>query len=469
MTIHHLLRILAARRWWIIGSLLVFVGIAALVVTVIPKRYVATASVVVNGHGADPLMLGGSSQTQASGISMATQAEIIKRPRVAKRVVQELHMDTDANLKAAWEKADRPGDFDAWLGGIVTSGVSTVNNPDSNVIDILYTSTDPVYAAKLAYAFASAYLDTTLELRTDPARQFVAFFDQRLVELRDRVGKAQGRLSAFEKEHGLVNAGGRLDIENARLTEYSSQLASAQGQVADSASRLHGTSGNASTSPEIMSNPLVQQLKSQLSSQQVKVQEMSLRLGPNHPAYRQAQGELAAIRARLNAEIGQVTSSVGSAQRVSADRLAEIQAAFDKQRQRVLSLQQDRDQADVMQKEVENAQRAYDLVMQRQTQTTLESQAQQTDVSLLDRATVPSGASFPNVRLTLLMSVLVGTLVGVILAIGREFFNPVIRSSEDLLVYTGLPVLAVVPSARLARIPRLALPGSQRPSGLLAP
>ena len=461
MTLQHLLRILAARKWWIACSIACFVIVATVVLLFIPKRYVATASVVLNGHG-DPLVLT-SSQSTGSGISMATQAEIVRRPRVAKRVVHDLKMDIDPKLKQSWIDSGSPGDFDAWLGQIVTSGVSTLTAPDSSVIDILYTSADPVYAAKMANAFTNAYLATTLELRTDPARQYVAFFDQRLVELRDRVQAAQLRLSAFEKGSGLVNGGGRLDVENARLAEFSSQLAGAQAQLADATSRQTGTVGNTSASPEIMGNPLIQSLKSQLSSQEVKVKEMSLRLGPNHPAYRQALGELAEIRARLNAETSQVTSSVGAARRVSVDRVAEIQSALDAQRQRVLSLQGQRDQADVLQKEVENAQRAYDLVMQRQTQTTLESQAQQTDVSLLDRASTPASAAYPNTRLTLLFALIVGALVGTVLALGREFFNPVIRGSEDLLIYTGLPVLAVIPSARLQRLPGMGRRGS--PSG----
>ena len=465
MTFQHLLRILLARKWWIVGSIAAFLLAAVVAILIIPKRYVATASVVVNGRS-DPLLLT-SSQGQGNGISMASQAEIVKRPRVANRVVRDLHMDTDPKWKAAWQEAERPGEFDAWLAGVVTSGVSTVNGSDSNVIDILYTSTDPAYAAKLANAFAAAYLATTLELRTDPARQYVAFFDERLVELRDRVAKSQAKLSAFERQSGLVNIGGRMDVENARLAEFSSQLASAKAQLADAASRQRGTRGNTSVSPEIMQNPVIQSLKGQLSSQQIKVKEMSLRLGPNHPLYRQAIGELGEIRARLNAEIGAVSSSVGAAQTVSSDRLAAIQASFDEQRQRVLSLQGERDQADVLQKEVENAQRAYDLVMQRQTQTTLESQAQQTDVSLLDRASVPSRPASPNVKLTVLLALLAGALIGMILALAREFFNPVIRSSEDLLSYTGLPVLAIVPSARLARIPRLGLPGTSRATGLL--
>jgi succinoglycan biosynthesis transport protein ExoP len=467
MTIHHLLRILFARKWWIFGSILIVLGVAVIVLQLTPKRYVATASVVVNTRGSDPLMLT-SSQSQNSSNALATQLEIIKRPRIARRVVADLGFEKDPKYKEAWVEAGSPGDYDAWLAQLAASGLSTVNGSDSNVIDLQYASADPQYAARMANAFAAAYLSTTLDLRTDPARQYVTFFDQRLAELRTRVEQAQGKLSSFEKESGIVNAGGKLDVENARLAEFSSQLATAKSQQADSSSRQHGTQGNASTSPEVMQNPLIQSLKGQLSSQEVKVHEMSLRLGPNHPVFRQAQGELNEIRARLNAEIGQVSSSVSKAQSVSSDRLAETQAAFDAQRQRVLSMQEQRDKADVLQKEVENAQRAYDLVMTRQTQTTLESQAQQTDATLLDKASTPASAAFPNVRLTLMAALVAGALLGIVLALGREFFSPLIRSSEDLLTYTGLPVLAVVPSARLARIPRMSLTGPRRVAGLLS-
>jgi chain length determinant protein EpsF len=466
MTIHHLLRILLARKWWIVGSVFVVVGVAVIALQVMSKRYIATASVVVNSRG-DPISLA-PTQSSTSSNALATQLEILKRPRVARRVVSDLGLDKDPSYKQAWTEGGSPGDFDAWLAQMAASGLSTANGSDSNVIDIQYTSSDPKYAARMANAFATAYLSTTLDLRTDPARQYVSFFDQRLAELRLRVEQAQGKLSSFEKESGIVNAGGKLDVENSRLAEFSSQLAAAKAQQADSSSRQRGTKGNAAVSPEIMQNPLIQSLKGQLAQQEVKVHEMSLRLGPNHPVFRQAQGELNEIRARLNAEIGAVTSSVNTAQNVSSDRVAQTQAAFDTQRQRVLSMQEQRDKAEVLQREVDNAQRAYELVMQRQTQTTLESQAQQTDVSLLDKASTPASSAFPNVRLTLMLSLLAGGLLGVVLALGREFFSPLIRSSEDLLTYTGLPVLAVVPSARLARIPRMALSGPRRVAGLLS-
>ncbi len=456
MTFNQLLRILWARKSWIAATVALFGVLASIALVLVPKKYTATASIVVNSRSDDPLRA-----SQSVAPTLATQIDIIKRPRVARRVVSDLQLDADPAAREAWQQATGgAGDFPMWLAGGLLGGVSVAPaTSDSSVIDVQYTSKDPVYSAKMANAFAAAFVATTIEMRTTPARQYVTFFDERLAELRKRLEDAQAKLSGFEQRTGLVNAAGKSDVENARLNELSTQLAMAQGQLADASSRQGGLRGNASASPEVMQNPVIQQLKGQLASQQVKVKELSLRLGPNHPEFIRARAEQGELQARLNAETGQVAASLGTAGRVSAQRVAELRSALDTQRERVLALGQQRNQADVLEKDVESARRAYDAVLQRQSQTMLESQAQQGDVSLLDRATTPARYSWPNTPLVLAAALAAGALLGALLALGKEYFSPLVRSTQDLVYYTGLPVLAVIPSGRLPGPRRWALPG----------
>ena len=444
MTPLQLLRILGAHKRWIAACVVGALALSALALLVIPKKYRASASVVVNGRAADPLY---TAQAQQGGPSIATQIDIIKRPRIARQVVKDLGIDKDASARTQWQESGTTDDFETWLAQGIGGGLFVAPTAESNVIEIQYVSRDAKDAARFANAFAKAYVATSLELRTNPARQFVTFFDERLAELRKQVEASQARLSAFEKQTGLINAPDKSDMENARLAELSSQLALAQSSQADAISRQRGLKGNASASPEIMQNPVIQQLKTNVSSQQVKVRELSLRLGPNHPQLQRAQGELNEMQARLNAEIGQVATSVGTSERVSSAKVAELRQAIDTQRNRVLSLQGQRDQADVLQKEVANAQRAYDTVMQRQSQTMLESQAQTGDVSILDSAYPPNRATSPNGPLILTLGLVAGLLLGLLVAFVREYLSPLVRGAEDLSYLTGVPVLVVLPPA----------------------
>src|SRR5690606_11394619 len=124
-----------------------------------------------------------------------------------------------------------------------------------------------------------AYLDTTIELRVEPAKRFATLFDEQLKGARERLEQAQGKLSAYQREKGLIASDERIDVENIRLSELSSQLVGLQSLTAESRSR-QAQIGSSST--EVLNNPLVAGLKADLSRQEARLKELSSRLGPQH-------------------------------------------------------------------------------------------------------------------------------------------------------------------------------------------
>src|SRR5260221_273452 len=78
--------------------------------------------------------------------------------------------------------------------------------------------------ALILNAFAKAYLDTALELRTEPTREAADWFEEQLKGMRTQVTQAQAKVTGFQKEKGIVGADDRMDIEYTRLAEISTQL-----------------------------------------------------------------------------------------------------------------------------------------------------------------------------------------------------------------------------------------------------
>ena len=122
----------------------------------------------------------------------------------------------------------------------------------------------------------------------------------------------------------------------------------------------------------------------------------------------------------------------------------ELRAAIDAQKKRVLDLRAQHDQIDILKQDVATAQRAYDMVAQRMSQTTLESHSQQTNLSVLSPATEPTVAARPKVMVNVAASVLVGLLLGLGAAIARESIDRRIRHHDDLDGLSGVPVLGVL-------------------------
>lgn len=464
MTIHQFLRALFARRRTVAVTVLVLLLFLGVLLLVVPPKYTATASVVVNSHRED-LVLGAASQMPITETYVATQADVIASPRVARMVVKKLKLDQDPKAKQEWQDATAGrGDLVSWLADSLLIGLKVNPGRDSNVLEIDYTSRSAPFAAQVANAFADSYLETNSELKVAPAKQNAHFLDAQMADLRMQLAQAQQRLADAQRASGIVIADdAKMDVETARLSDLSTQLAMAQAQRADSYSRDHGAQGDFGISPDVIQNPVVQQLKAQVAVAESKLKTLSATLGPNHPEYIAAEHELNTLRASLAAESNRVGESLATANRIGAQRVAQLQAAVDAQRQHIIQLSQQRDKLSVLQREVDNAQKAYDMVMQRYSETSLESQVAQPDVALLTPATEPIDPSFPKIKLFVVLTIVLGLLLGAGIALLAEIFNPRVHTSLDVMTQIGVPVFAVIPrGGALARPIARALPNRRR-------
>jgi chain length determinant protein EpsF len=378
-------------------------------------------------------------------------------------VVRELRLNESAELRAKWaQETAGAGTFETWLTEALDAKLDVKPSRESSVINVSFTSTDPKFSATLANAFVQAYLDTTLDLRVDPAKQYSTFFDTRSKELREAVEKAQAKLSAFQKEHGIVAIDERYDIENARLAELSTQLVTQQALSADSANRQAQARKAPNQLGEVINNPLVSSLRADLTRQEAKLEELNVRLGDAHPQVIEARANITELRHRLESETGRVSSSIGVNNTINQARESDMRNALSSQRALLMQIKQVRDQAMVLQRDVESAQRAYDVVTARFTQSSMESQTKQTNTALLAPATEPTRHSAPNLLLNTVLAIFVGAMFGIAFALVRELRDRRLRSVQDVAQVLGIPVLGNLPGpirAPLLGKRRFVLPG----------
>ncbi|WP_294639500.1 chain length determinant protein EpsF [uncultured Aquabacterium sp.] len=458
MTFKQLVLVLKA-RWLLSVSILVAVLIAAgLTVLLLPSQYTATATVLVDGrnNGAFDPINGNVVPLTGSSSVILTQADIVRSERVVKRAMRAIRITENRQVRAQWNDATGgKGDFEAWLAQLIQSRLDVKPSKDSNIISVSYTATEPAFAALVTNAIVKAYMDVTLELRVEPAKQYTNFFDDRARQARDALEKARAKLSTYQQQSGITSTDERLDVENARLNELSSQVVSLQAIVSESVSRKAAAEQRGDRTTEALSNPVLVGLTTDLARQEAKLQEMDARFGDRHPSVVELRANIQELRRRIDSETRRVTSSVGVTTDINQARLAQVRAELDAQRAKVLRLKAGRDDMAVLEREVEHAQRNYDLVMARVSQTSLESQNNQTNVSMLRDASAPAFPSSPNVKLTLAVALVLGTLLAIATSLLLELVTPRLRGEQEVASKLGLPVLAVLPDAS-------AKPGSLR-------
>jgi chain length determinant protein EpsF len=384
---------------------------------------------------------------------IATQMDVIKSDRVALRVVRNLKLAENPTVRAQWQDAtDGQGSVEQWLVSVFSRQMDVVPSRESSVLTITYKAPDPRFAAGLANAFAEAYIQTSLELRVDPAKQYAGFFDQRSKEARDSLEKAQTRLSEFQRKNAIIASDERLDVENARLNELSSQLVALQAISAESRSRqVQAQGAQADRLQEVLNNPVIGALKADISRGEARLKELSTRYGDAHPQVQEIKANIAELRARMEAETRRVTSGVGVSNTINTSREAQVRAELEAQRAKVLRMKAVRDEGAVILRDIENAQRAYDAVVTRQTQSSLESQTTQSNVNILTQATPPVEPSSPRIGLNTALSVFIGLLLAAGVVMLLEMMDRRVRAAGDIVAVLGLPVVGIMPKPNAKR------------------
>jgi polysaccharide biosynthesis transport protein len=432
MTPKQVLAILAARWHWALAVLLLSVATTTIVSLTMLKRYTAWASVMLDARSPDQVA-GGALNSSLPGGYMATQMELISSERVGRAVIRALDLSNDSKLRETWLKAgEGKGDFEAWLSEGLQSGLTVKPAPVSNVVTVSYTAEDGARAATLVNAYVKAYIDTSLELRMERLHQYGDFFDARAKELRADLDRAQQKLSDYQQKNGLLVGDEKVNLEATRLADLSTQLLAAQSTNAEVAGRIRQAGQRTEQLQEVWQNPSVAALESEVTREEVKLREVAARLGDSHPQLIEQQARLSELKAKLVAEKGRAVSNVSFGNSATQSRVAQISAALEAQRAKVLRMQTQREQSTGLQREVESAQRAYDTMQQKVSQASIESQNTQTNLSVLKQATVPMVPSSPNLLKNIGASLAAGALLGLGLVIGREHLDRRLRTVDDI-------------------------------------
>jgi succinoglycan biosynthesis transport protein ExoP len=450
MKLTQTLSILRARRWLVIGVLTCTLAAGLAITFVIPPRYVATVSLVVDTKSTDPVT-GALMPIPLLPTYVATQVDVIASHNVALKVVDRLKLAQLLEVREQFHMATGgAGSVQDWLADQLLQQIDVRPSRESSVININYAATNPLSAAQLANAFADAYIQASLELKVDPARRQTGWFEGQVSELRSALERAQENLSAYQQQSGILGAeADRLDVENARLAELSSQLVAAQRTMYDADTRQKQMSAADARSrvdelPDVMSNTLVQSLKAERVRAEARLAEIGGRYDKNHPQYQSAAAELESLKSKLAAEMNTAKGSIVQTAQIASRQVREIERALDRQKARVLELSQQRDKLSVLTRDVESARSAYDAALQRHTQVRLESRLDQTDIAVLNPAIPPLVPVFPKIPLNIVLSVMIGTLLGIGAALLLELMNRRIRSRDDLAYAAGIPVLAEI-------------------------
>jgi chain length determinant protein EpsF len=450
MNLRRLLRILRARRWLAMMTCGTLVSLAAIASLIIPKSFLAETSIIIDTKSQD-VISGSGSEVFAFADYLQTQADVIASHNVALKAVDFLRLAERPDLQRKFQDAVHGvGRIQDWIADELLRDLIVTPARTGGVISIKYRSRSASEAAAVANAIAQGYLATNLQLTVDPARQRAAWFDEQVQALREQLEAAQKRLAAYQSAEGVDGASGHLDVETARLGEISDQLANAQMALAEAQARQSQlqaahASQRINQIPDVVNDTVLQSLRSDLSRAEARLTQVRLQKGSNHPDFQSALAEVQSLRLRIADQTATTTGSIEQTAMLAVQRVKDVQATLDAQKARILQLKGQQDQFDVMTRDVQSAEHAYESALQRTAELKLQSQSTSASAAVLNPALPPLRPDRPRILQNLLVALLLGPLFAVLAAVLSEAGDRRLRVEEDLTLLAGVRLLGAVP------------------------
>ncbi len=192
-------------------------------------------------------------------------------------------------------------------------------------------------------------------------------------------------------------------------------------------------------------NPLIQKLKAEASDLEVQKSKLLKTYKDKHPEILKVDAQIQQVSQRIDDEIKTMLRAVDTEYRVAKAREETLLGNVNRLRTEGQDLNEKEIQYQTLAREADSNQQLYDAVLKRLKETGITGGLETNNIRVLEAATIPRAPVRPNKTFSLVLSVIVGAILGIGVVMAIEYFDTTIKSPDEVERLIGLPVIGIVP------------------------
>jgi succinoglycan biosynthesis transport protein ExoP len=328
---------------------------------------------------------------------------------------------------------------------------------DSRIVTLTTQSQSAEFAAALANAAASVYLERNLDRRLSQSQHAATWLEGEFGDLAGQLRKAEQDLVEFKRKNNIVAVSLEDDQNDlsSRRKRISTELTNVEVKLITLRAQRDQLNGATNLdpvndfNPALADNEVGMKLKELYMDQYVKMLELRSKYLEKHPAVLAFEARLTAIKSDLSREVDNARKTVDLQYQTLTRQAADLRNALDQATKQSLQLESRASEYNRLKRDVERLIKLTDQVGGRGQETSLASHLKTNNVRILDAAQVPAVPVSPDVPRAVAIAATVGLLLGIALSILLESLDNTVKSQEDIEKTVGLPFLGLIPSIDL--------------------
>ena len=451
-------RVLQKRRWLVLISLLTVVLAVTVISLLLPKRYEASARILLDLEGNDGLGL--EQVVMPIGLDLNTKLEtqirIVQSETIANAVIKQLALQSNKNFAGS---AVAPGgtDYDnlgleqrAKLLKAFHKALNVQLIPKTQIVEVHFRNRDPRLASQVANAVSTTYIEHNFQTKYKATQQTSDWLTKQLDDLKKHAESSQEALTSYQKKTGILGTDETHNIILDKLEDLNKALSAAEGDriLKEAKYRIAMTEN-----PELIANIAPESVLGALYKERAEVRseyaQLTAKYGTSYPRVVQLQSQLTELDSSIDKEVEKVGEAVRAEYRAAVKSEEMLKASFDKQKGEAYKLNEDAIQYAILRRDVESSRDLYDGLLKKLKEAGITAGLKSSNINIVDQASEPVEPVEPNIPLNISLGLMGGLLGGIAMAFIVENIDNSIRTPQDIESYCSLPSLGVIPTVAL--------------------
>jgi len=317
----------------------------------------------------------------------------------------------------------------------------------TNIINIKVVSQDPQEAALVANTIARAYQNYNVQEKNRKTFETKAFIEKQLQLTNSQLKQAEVELQSFREGYALISMDAQTRNTLDRLYNLEAAYEKIKKQKDEVLAQLQLLKEKANLSPEkIERTAFVPDKDSPIYGLRAKLSDMFLKRETLLIDYTEQHPQIVEVNDQIQAVTLEITKELEAFLSILKTRETDLSAKLNRLRQENQSLPQKALNLVRLQREVQLQESLYSQLKTKHQETLIQESGKVEEVTIVKPALVPIGPfNVPSKMMIIFTGIIMGLVIGVVLAFGYEVFDTSMGTIEDVEGLLQVPVLGVIP------------------------
>lgn len=375
---------------------------------------------------------------------------LFTRDRNGAKPKSMIPVGADPEALTAEERAELVPYVAAFKAGLAIEPVA-----ETNLIKIRFTHTDPEIAMHVTNTLAALFMLDDTARENEGVNNALAQLSAQMGELQTAIKQQEDERIGYIQNHGLpLEQTKGANLTSVRLDTLSGQLLAAENErkVLQAAYEAAQASPNREAVPEVQSDKAVQEMKARLRALEQRRASLLVKYTPAWPEVREIDEEINQLRREIDRQSGDVLSSMKARYDAALKRELELRRSYYGELGAANQQSQSEIELESLNQKIETNKQLYSTLFQRQKELQIDASDRKSNVAISTRSERPAAPVGPQRERNVIIAFFLSLFAGTALAFLLQQLDDSIKSVDELVAYTNLPNLALIPSMRRERL-----------------